>query len=147
MARNLEGINNPVNNVSYKHPLCRLTYTKVLVVRWSVCIPPPKNEIWTYLYSLNKWLSKTSINFSKYLVASVTNCTNKTPQSLMQQADPQGSSQWLRISEKRLAKFWIIPAFYPVSLEGDALMHSFWKGIEIKSWFCRTYGKLWILKK
>lgn len=37
-----------------------------------------KNEIWAYLYSLKKWLSKTSINFSKiWIVSSVTKCTNK----------------------------------------------------------------------
>lgn len=88
-------------------------------------IPLTKNEIWAYLYSLKKQPSKASINFSKYLVASVTNCTNKKPQSLLQQANPQGSSQWLRIGEKRLAKFWIIPAFYPVGLEGNALIRSF----------------------
>ena len=33
-ARNLKGINKPGNNVFYKHPLYRLTYTKVLVLRW-----------------------------------------------------------------------------------------------------------------
>lgn len=101
MARNLKGLNKPVDNVFSQTPSVQADVYKSSTFKMTGACIPLHNKLNLNIYMLIKEaLSKPSINFSKSLLASVTNCANKKPRSFLQQADPLGSSRWLRTGEK-----------------------------------------------